>query len=138
MARESIAKLKVYRSALAAERQIYGLTQGLSEDQFFEAGNDLHRAAAGIGHYLKESHDQYSYQLKIESLHQARRCAEEALKLLDELKPLKQVPPHLSADITSIVKQAWGLIKYLKLKQAERQQAVRRQASDEVAAARQN
>lgn len=137
MARESIAKLKVYRAALAAERQIYDLTLSLSEEQFFDIGNDLHRAAAGMGHYLKESHDQYSYQLKIESLHQARRCAEEALKLLDELKSIKSVPAHLAADLTSIIKQTWGLIKYLKLKQAERQQAVRRQASDELVASRQ-
>ena len=135
MDRKSIANLKVYRSALAIERQVITHTLYLGEDKFYDWGNDLHRAAAGVCHYLKQAHEDYSYQLKIDALHHARRSGEECLRLIEEAKA-KNLSP-LGKELTSVIKQIWGLVKYLKLKQAERQQAVSRQSSDELAAARQ-
>ena len=134
MDRKSIANLKVYRSALAIERQVISHTLYLEEEKFYDWGNDLHRSAAGICHYIKQAHEDYSYQLKIESLHHARRSGEDCLRLIEEAHS-KSLSP-LVTELTAVVKQIWGLIKYLKLKQAERQQAVNQQSSDELVAAR--
>lgn len=134
MNRKSIANLKVYRSALALERQIGHHLQSLPDDKFYDWGNDLHRAAAAVSHYLQQAHQDYSYQLKIDSLHNARRSSEECQKLIEESKSGALTP--LLPEITAVVKQVWGLIKYLKLKQAERQQLVSLQAADELAVAR--
>ena len=116
----SIGQLKVYRAALDLERRVADQLRLLSEEQYFDWGDDLQRAVSGVCHYIKEAHQEYSYRLKIESLMNAKRCGDETAQLLSRLSPAQR--RHALPELTSVTKQLWGLIKYLRLKQAEVQQ----------------
>jgi four helix bundle protein len=134
--RNSIADLRIYQLALSLEESTYELAKDLRPNQF-DLANDLRRASAGVAHYIYESHRLYSYKQKMESLHAARTEAETAIKLLESIKTsgLGSVD-GLTEDFTSLIKQSWGLIKWLKAKQTEKDQAARVQAADELVEAR--
>lgn len=137
MARNSIASLKVYGLALSLEDQVYQLVKKLGEEHFYELGNNLRRSSSAIAHYIQDAHDQYSYALKIESLHSARRAAEETIKLLEQFEQTGfGKTAKLAEQATTIIKQSWGLIKYLQTKRAEKMQQASSKAKDELVAAR--
>jgi hypothetical protein len=50
----------------------------------------------------------------------AKRCGDETAQLLNRLSPAQR--RHALPELTGVTKQLWGLIKYLRLKQAEVQQ----------------
>jgi four helix bundle protein len=136
MAEQSIEQLKIYQLALELETKIFELVQSLPKEQFFPNGNNLRRASAAIAHYITEAHKRYSYTVKIESLHVARVYAEESIKLLGQLKEQGLETGDLTDQYTVVIKQSWGLIKYLKKRQDEKQSAAAVQAQDELVAAR--
>jgi four helix bundle protein len=132
----SVADLRVYQLALSLEDKVYKLAGGLPPNQF-DLSNGLRRAAAGAAHYIYESHRRYSYQVKIESLHAAKSEAEEAIRLLVQAQEagFGKVAP-VCEEFTALIKQSWGLIKYLQRKQIEKQTTDQAAAKDELVAAR--
>ena len=128
--KHSIADLRIYQLALEQEDKVYKLAKTLSADQF-ELANDLRRAGAAVPHYIYEAHQRYSYQSKIEALHAARTQAERAVKLL-ESPAAPDSGRRLVEDYTALIKQTWGLIKYLKQKLAERNVRSETQANELV------
>ena len=137
MAEVSIAQLRIYQLAHRLEDNVYELVKGLPEEQFYPLGNDLRRASAAAAHYIAQAHRSYSYQLKLESLHAARSAAEDMGKLLERVQQEGFGDTKaLAEDYTTLIKQNWGLIKYLKNRQAEKQTAAIAAAKDELVAAR--
>jgi four helix bundle protein len=132
----SIADLRIYQLALSLEEKVYKLVAGLPPKQF-DLGNDLRRASAGVAHHIFDSHRRYSYAVKMEALHQARQEAETAIKRLADFQQagFGQVG-SLCEEYTTLIKQSWGLIKWLKNKQADKAAASSTQAADELVAAR--
>lgn len=133
----SIENLRVYKESRALEDAVYQLVNQLPEREFYRLGNDLRRSSAAISHYLTECHKRYSYSIKLEALHLARTEAETLTRLLSDHET-QGYGPTLSQKntCTSIIKQCWGLIKYLKQRQAHQQTTRRISASDELVAAR--
>lgn len=132
----SIADLRVYQLALSLEERVYKLAAGLPAKQF-DLGNDLRRASAGVAHYIFDAHRRYSYAVKTESLRQAVYSAEQAIKLLADYQEAGfGQTGELCQEFTDVIKQSWGLIKWLKQRQAEKAAAASAQAADELVAAR--
>jgi four helix bundle protein len=136
MAEASIEQLKIYQLALNLESQVFVLVQKLPQENFYPLGNNLRRASAAIAHYISEAHKRYSYAVKIESLHVARTYAEEVIKLLEQFKQQGQEIGLLTDEYTILIKQSWGLIKYLKKRQDEKQSTATVKAQDELVSAR--
>lgn len=135
-ARSSIADLRVYQLALSLEEKVYKLVSGLPTKQF-ELGNDLRRASAGVAHHIFDAHRHYSYAVKTESLRCAIHEAEQAIKKLADFQEGGfGKTGEMCQDFTGVIKQCWGLIKWLKQKQAERAAQASAQATDELVAAR--
>lgn len=134
---KSIEGLRIYQSSRALEDSVYELVKKLPANQFYRLGNDLRRSSAGISHYITECHRRYSYSVKLETLHLARMEAETLKKLLADYEAQGYGPTaKLQDGCTGIIKQSWGLIKYIKQRQSERQAEARTKASDELVAAR--
>lgn len=142
--KSSIADLKIYQLARSLEDQVYELVKAVPPELFYPLGNDLRRASAAVAHYISETHKRYSYHVKVESLHAARNEAEQTIKLLEQLKAggdgpaIQQVGSigQLIEDYTTVIKQSWGLVKYLKRRQTEKQATATVKAKDELVAAR--
>jgi four helix bundle protein len=134
---KSIEGLRIYQSSRKLEDAVYELVRKLPEREFYQLGNDLRRSSAAISHYIAEAHKRYSYSVKMECLHLARTEAEELKKHLAACSEQSYGDTtQLQEDATGVIKQAWGLIKYFKQKQAERQAATQVAASDELVTAR--
>jgi len=134
---KSIASLRIYQASRTTEDAVYELVKGLPDTEFYRLGNDLRRSSAAVSHYLTECHRRYSYSIKLEALHLARTEAEVLKKLLADHEALGYGPTGKLQDAcTGIIKQSWGLIKYIKQRQNERQATARAKASDELVAAR--
>jgi four helix bundle protein len=133
----SIEGLRIYQASRKLEDAVYELVRQLPETEFYRLGNDLRRSSAGVSHYITECHRRYSYSVKLEALHLARREAETLKKLLadHEAQGFGDTKDAQGTCI-GIVKQTWGLIKYLKQRQAEYQHEARVGATDQLVAAR--
>jgi len=134
---KSIESLRVYQASRKLEDAVYELVKELPEAEFYGLGNDLRRSSAAISHYITECHRRYSYSIKLETLHLTRREADTLQQLLAEHTARGYGDTKkLQEACTAIVKQTWGLIKYMKGRQAEHQLQVRANASDQLVAAR--
>jgi four helix bundle protein len=134
---KSIEGLRIYQASRKLEDAVYELVKSLPRSEFYGLGNDLRRSSAAVSHYLTECHRRYSYSIKLEALHLARTEAETLKGLLAGCESAGHGPTgELRDGCTGIIKQSWGLIKYLKHHQAERQAASHVRASDELVAAR--
>ncbi len=133
----SIEQLRIYTSAQALEDQVYELVKAAPAEQYYPLGNNLRRASAAVSHYINEAHTRYSYHIKIESLHSARTEAEKAQRFLEDFGAagLGQIKEAYEG-YTAVIKQVWGLIKYFKTKQAEKETKAEVSATDELVAAR--
>lgn len=132
----SIADLRIYQLALSLEEKVYKLVASLPTEQF-DLGNDLRRASAGVAHHIFQSHRVYAYSTKMDELHAARDMAETAIRHLEQYSSAGfGKVDGLVEDFTSLIKQSWGLIKWFKTKQAEKQAANGASAKDELVAAR--
>lgn len=133
----SIENLRIYTLARSLEDQVYTLVQQLPSEENFKLANSLRRASAGVAHYIHEAHKRYSYHIKLESLHGARTEAETAQKLLEDFQNAGfGDTAALREEYTSVIKQTWGLIKYLKNRQLQQQAKTEAAATDQLVAAR--
>jgi hypothetical protein len=124
---ESIEQLRIYKSARELEDQVYELVKQFPANQFYSLGNDLRRASAGVSH-----------RLKLDALAAMRREAEATQKHLAstrELNTPSELVAHLTDEYTGVIKQSWGLTKWLKAKLTEKQEKAEIAAKEEMAAA---
>jgi four helix bundle protein len=136
-ASKSIESLRIYQTSRSLEDAIYELVKQLPPDQFYGLGNDLRRSSAAVSHYITECHRRFSYGVKLEALHLARVEAETLKTLLAEYESQGYGPTsQLQNSCIGVIKQCWGLIKYLKQRQSEHRNAARIRATDELVAAR--
>jgi four helix bundle protein len=134
---KSIENLRIYQASRALEDTTYELVQKLPSEEFYKLGDELRRSSAAISHYIAEAHKRYSYGFKLEALHLARAEAEALQKhLVAHAEQGYGKTDQLQAECVAVIKQSWGLIKYFKQRQTERQASAQVQASDEMVAAR--
>ncbi len=131
---ESVEQLRIYKNARVLEDQIYELVKQFPAEQFYGTGNDLRRSSAAVSHYIMEAHRFFSYRLKLDALANMRREAEAAQKYLEASKELGATP-ELTVEYTNIIKQSWGLTKWLKAKLIERNEKAEIAAKEQMAAA---
>lgn len=131
---ESIENLRIYTTARGLEDQVYELVKGFPVDQFYGLGNNLRRSSAAVSHHIMGAHRLFSYRLKLDELAATRREAELTQKLLESAREFG-ASEELIANYTSVIKQSWGLSKWLKGKLDEKRQQTEIQAKDELVAA---
>ncbi|HSX02285.1 MAG TPA: four helix bundle protein [Candidatus Saccharimonadia bacterium] len=127
---ESVEQLRIYTSARGLEDRVYELVRALPADQFYGLGNDLRRSSAAVSHYIMEAHRLFSYRLKLDSLAAARREAEATQKHLEAAREFG-ANDELVDEYVGVIKQSWGLTKWLKGKLEERQVKAEVAAKDE-------
>jgi len=132
---QSIEQLRIYKSARQSEDQIYELVKQFPADQFYGLGNDLRRSSAAVSHHIMNAHRLFSYRLKLEELAATRREAEITKKHLEAARDFG-AHDDLIEEYTAVIKQSWGLTKWLKVKLAERQEKAEVAAKEELVAAR--
>jgi four helix bundle protein len=131
---EAIQQLRIYKSARELEDQVYELVKSFPSEQFYGLGNDLRRSSAAVSHHIMETHRLFSYRLKLDALAAARREAEITQRHLEAATDLG-ASKELCEEYLGIVKQSWGLSKWLKTKLTERQTKAAIAAKDEQVAA---
>lgn len=131
---ESIEQLRIYKTARAAEDQVYELVKQFPADQFYGLGNDLRRSSAAVSHHIMGAHRLFSYRLKLDEMAAMRREAEVTQKHLQDARSFG-VTDELIEEYTAVIKQSWGLSKWLKAKLVEKQEKAGIAAKDELVAA---
>lgn len=135
--KSSVEQLKVYVLAHELEEKTLELVKSMPQENFYPLGNSLWRAATATAHYIAEAHERYSYTIKIQSLQYGRIAAEEAVKQLEEFQQQFGADTKaLSEDFTAVIKQCWGLIKYLQGKQREKADSHAIRAAEQLVEAR--
>ena len=129
---ESVEQLRIYRSARGLEDQFYELVKTFPADQFYGLGNDLRRSSAAVSQYIMETHRLFSYRLKLDALAGARREAEVTQRHLETARDLG-ASEELINEYIGIIKQSWGLTKWLKTKLEERQEKAEVAAKEDMA-----
>jgi len=117
---ESIEQLRIYKSARGAEDKVYELVKTFPAEHFYGLANDLRRSSAAVSHHIMNAHRLFSYRLKLDELAAVRREAEITQKYLAESRDFG-ADDELISEYTVIVKQSWGLTKWLKAKLDEKQ-----------------
>jgi four helix bundle protein len=128
---ESIEQLRIYKSARELEDQVYELVKGFPAEQFYGLANDLRRSSAAVSHHIMGAHRLYSYRLKLDELSAMRREAEATQKHLEAARDFGATD-ELISEYTNVIKQSWGLSKWLKAKLEERQEKAEIAAKDEM------
>jgi len=131
---ESIEQLRIYKSSRAAEDQVYELVKKFPADHFYGLGNDLRRSSAAVSHHITSAHRLFSYRLKLDELSAMRREAEVTQKYLEDARPFG-ASTELISEYTGIIKQSWGLSKWLKIKLDEKREKAEISAKEELTAA---
>ena len=131
---ESIEQLRIYKSARAAEDQVYELVKQFPADQFYGLGNNLRRSSAAVSHHIMGAHRLFSYRLKLDELSAMRREAENTMQYLEDARSLGATD-ELISEYTGVIKQSWGLSKWLKIKLIEKQEKAEVAAKEELVAA---
>ena len=131
---QSIEQLRIYKSARAAEDQVYELVKQFPVEQFYGLGNDLRRSSAAVSHHIMGAHRLFSYRLKLDELAAMRREAEVAQKHLENARALGATD-ELIAEYTAVIKQSWGLSKWLKAKLEEKHEKAEVAAKEQMAGA---
>jgi len=130
---ESIEQLRIYKSSRAAEDQVYELVKQFPAEQFYGLANDLRRSSAAVSHHIMGAHRLYSYRLKLDELAAMRREAELTQKYLEDSRDFGATD-ELISEYTGIIKQSWGLSKWLKAKLVEKQEKAEIAAKEELVA----
>jgi four helix bundle protein len=129
---ESIEKLRIYKSALGAEDQVYELVRQFPADKFYGLGNNLRRSSAAVSHYIMSAHRLYSYRLKLDELTAMRREAEITQYELEKARDFGATD-ELISEYTTIIKQSWGLTKWIKDKMNEKKWSNEISAKEQMA-----
>jgi four helix bundle protein len=132
---ESIEQLRIYKSARGLEDQVYELVRQFPADQFYGLGNDLRRSSAAVSHHIAGAHRLFSYRLKLDELAAMRREAEATRKYLEDAREFG-ASDELLKEYTGIIKQSWGLTKWLRGKLEEKREKAEVSAKEELVAAR--
>ena len=132
---ESVEQLRIYTAARKLEDEVYEVVKRFPADQFYGAGNELRRSSAGVSHYIMEAHRLFSYRLKLDALANARREAEVTQKHLEAARAYG-ASDKLVEEYTGIIKQSWGLSKWLKTKLMEKSEKAEVAAKEELVHAR--
>ena len=130
---ESIEQLRIYKTARSVEDQVYELVKQFPPDQFYGLGNDLRRSSAAVSHHITSAHRLFSYRLKLDELAAMRREAEITQKFLENARAYGATDDLIS-DYTAIIKQSWGLSKWLKARLDEKREKAEIQAKEELTA----
>jgi four helix bundle protein len=128
---DTIEQLRIYKTARSLEDQIYELVKTFPASEYYGIGNDLRRSSAAVSHYVREAHRLYSYRMKLDALTYVRREAEITQRLLDAAVALGARAAMIE-DYTGVIKQSWGLTKWLKVKLSEKQLAAEVSAKDDL------
>ncbi len=131
---ESIQQLRIYVTARELEDRVYELVRQLPQDAHYPLGNDLRRASSAVSHYISEAHRHNSYGFKLDALNEARVAAERTQLLLADTPEIEAAA--ISSEYIGVIKQACGLIKYIKKRRSERLGRNAVNAIDEQVAAR--
>jgi four helix bundle protein len=131
---ESIEQLRIYKSSRTAEDEVYELVKQFPAEQFYGLGNDLRRSSAAVSHHIMGAHRLFSYRLKLDELAAMRREAEVTQKYLEDARSMGATDEMISA-YTAIIKQSWGLSKWLKAKLVSKQEKAEVSAKEELVAA---
>ena len=131
---ESIEQLRIYKSARSAEDEVYELVKQFPAEQFYGLGNDLRRSSAAVSHHIMGAHRLFSYRLKLDELAAMRREAEVTQKYLEDARDFGATDEMISA-YTAVIKQSWGLSKWLKAKLVAKQEKAEVAAKEELVAA---
>ena len=133
----SIADLRVYALARQLEDGAIELVAKLPAALAFGLANDLRRSASAVAHNIYEAHRRYSYTIKVDSLHAAIAESEQTKKLLAEYAGAGYgAVADQEAQAIGVIKQCWGLIKYIKARQTEVLAKSASKTADELVAAR--
>jgi four helix bundle protein len=114
----TIEQLRIYQTARQLEDQVYELVKTFPADEYYSLGNDLRRSSAAVAHYVMETHKFFSYRLKMDALASMRREAEATQKHLEKAQELGATDEMVQG-YTGLIKQSWGLTKWLRAKLAE-------------------
>ena len=131
---DAIEQLRIYKTARSLEDKIYELVKSFPASKYYGIGNDLRRSSAAVSHYIMEAHRLYSYRMKLDALTYARREAEITQRHLEAAIALG-ANANMIAEYTGVIKQSWGLTKWLKVKLAEKKEQSEILAKDQMAAA---
>ena len=131
---ESIEQFRIYKSSRAAEDHVYELVKKFPANQFYGLGNDLRRSSAAVSHHLMSAHRVFSYHLKLVELENMRREAELTQMYLESARSLGATD-NLIDEYIGVMKQSWGLTKWLKQQIYTKQVNAEIAAKDELAAA---
>jgi len=129
---ESIEQLRIYTAARTAEDTVYELVKKFPSEQFYELGNELRRSSAGVSHYIMEAHRVFSYRLKLDALDYARHEGDVTKVLLERARAYG-ASSDLIDEYTAILKQSWGLTRWLRAKLAEKKQFAEVAAKEQMA-----
>src|SRR5664279_4670356 len=129
---ESIEQLRIYKSARALEDQVYELIKSFPADQYYGLGNDLRRSSAAVSHHISGAHRLFSYRLKLDEMAAMRREAEVTQRHLESARDLGATDEMIS-EYTGVIKQSWGLSKWLKAKLDEKAEKAEVAAKEELA-----
>jgi four helix bundle protein len=137
MADTSIQNLRVYTLARELEDKVAELLPALPKEDLYTLNNDLRRSSTAVAHYIYDAHRRYSYVIKLDCLHASIAEAEHLKNLLTTYETKGHGKTgKLAEDYTAVIKQCWGLIKYLRVRQATQQAKASAKAQDELVAAR--
>jgi four helix bundle protein len=131
---ESIEQLRIYKTARALEDQIYELVKQFPAEQFYGVSNDLRRTSAAVCHHIMGAHRLYSYRLKLDELAAMRREAEATQKHLEDSRAYGSTD-QLISEYTAVIKQSWGLTKWIKSKLEAKQEHAEVAAKEQMAEA---
>ncbi len=131
---ESIEQLRIYKSARSAEDQVYELVKQFPAEQYYGLGNDLRRSSAAVSHHIMGAHRLFSYRLKLDELAAMRREAEATQRYLEDSRDFGATD-ELISEYTGVIKQSWGLSKWLKAKLVEKREKAEVAAKEELVAA---
>jgi four helix bundle protein len=133
----SIADLRVYGLARQLEDATVALVEQLPKSEAFALGNDLRRSASGAAHYVYNAHRRYSYTTKLDSLYAAVAETEQTIKLLAIYTTSGYGSTELLDEYAKgVIRQCWGLIKYIKTRQATVMSSSASRSVDELVSAR--
>ncbi len=124
MTNKAIGNLRVYQLARELEDQVYDLIKALPQEERFLLSDNLRRSSSAVAHFIAEAHGSFAYTDKVKALYKAIDTANETSYFLQQFAAQKYGDTaKLQDGYTGVVKQTWGLIKYLKNKPAKSDQS---------------
>jgi four helix bundle protein len=129
---ETIERLRVYKLARRLEDEIYEFVKQLPQKHYYGLDNDLRRSSAAVSHHIMQAHRLYSYDSKLDELVLARQEAA-LVQIHLESARFFGIDQYFADEYTIMIKQTWGLTRWLLRRIDERQEQFEIHAKDEHA-----